>query len=684
MIFRCNRRRTTAIGSTLLGLLASAGLLTRLPAIAPVFAPRTVAAESSRPEAARHPLDPLNEAEIALAAQRVREYRDFPQGSFFPIIALQEPPKEEVTAFVPGASFRREAFVVVLDRPRNRTFEAVVDLQGRRVQSWHEIPHVQPLVMMEEYERYSQIVKADPRWQEAMHKRGITEFDKVVVEGWAAGHLLPAGHEEARLMRGICYLKDGASNYYGRPIEGVIPTVDMNAGKLVELIDTGIVPVPKSTQQLDPGSIGAQRTDLKPLVISQPEGPSFQVRGNEVRWQKWRFRFALHPREGLVLYTVGYEDQGRLRSILYRASLSETVVPYGDPDRAWAWRDAFDEGEYGVGKFCVSVQQDAPPNAVFFDAAFADDLGKPYTAPKRVGLYERDGGVLWRHTDAEGRDQVRRARELVLFSVATIGNYDYLFHWIFKQDGSLEVDVGATGIMLPKGVRETDGSMSDDGGHHAGHLVAPGVVAPHHQHFFNFRLDFDVDGTKNSVAELNTEPVPAGPENPYQNAMRVDERVLRDEAEAQRDLNLQQSRRWKVFNPSLKTGLGYAPGFLLVPAENAVPYVLPGSNIRRRAGFINHAVWVTRYHPEERHAAGYYPNQSRGGEGLPVWAGNRESIRDQDLVVWYTMGLTHVPRPEEWPVMPVSHIGFKLLPAGFFDRNPGLDVPPPEPARSTR
>src|SRR5262249_47341767 len=156
-------------------------------------------------------------------------------------------------------------------------------------------------------------------------------------------------------------------------------------------------------------------------------------------------------------------------------------------------------------------------------------------------------GVLWRHTDLDGNPQVRRARELVLFCVSTIGNYDYLFNWIFRQDGSLELDVGATGIMLPKGVRETNGSMADDGMHLAGHLVAPGIVAPHHQHFFNFRLDFDVDGTKNSVAEVETEAVPAGPENPYQNAMRVEERVLPEESEAQRDLSLKQSRRWKIF-----------------------------------------------------------------------------------------------------------------------------------------
>jgi primary-amine oxidase len=629
-------------------------------------APAPVAAD--RPPA-RHPLDPLDGEELALAAQLAHAHPEFPDGGLFVTIALQEPPKEEVLAHTLGAPVRREAFVVILDRPGNRTFEAVVDLRGRRVVTWRRVAGAQPLVLFEEYDRFTEIVKADPRWQTAMRRRGITDFEKVAVEAWAPGHLVPSALGGRRLLRGVCYLQDGASNYYGRPIEGVIPLVDMTAGRLVELLDTGIVPVPPITQNLDAESIGPHRADLRPLIPGQPRGPSFTVAGNEVRWQRWRFRLALHPREGLVLYTVGYEDQGRVRPILYRASLSETVVPYGDPDPAWAWRNAFDEGEYGIGTLASAVEKDAPPNAHFFDAVFADETGKPTTRPRRIALYERDGGVLWRHSDAEGRDDVRRARELVLLTAATIGNYDYLFHWIFRQDGSLEADVGATGIMLPKGV-------SDDAlAHGSGHRVAPGVVAPHHQHFFCYRLDLDVDGAANSVIEVDTESAPAGPANPHGNVIRLSERVLKDERDARRRVSMERSRRWKIVNASRKTAMGEAPAYCLLPGENSLPYALPGSGVRRRAGFLDHHLWVTRYRPEERHAAGEYPNQSRGGEGLPRWS-NGESVRDADLVVWYTMGLTHLPRPEEWPVMPVNHIGFKLVPSGFFTRNPALDVAP--------
>jgi primary-amine oxidase len=74
-------------------------------------------------------------------------------------------------------------------------------------------------------------------------------------------------------------------------------------------------------------------------------------------------------------------------------------------------------------------------------------------------------------------------------------------------------------------------------------------------------------------------------------------------------------------------------------------------------------------------AAGPYPNQSQGSDGLPRWADNDESIVDQDVVAWYTFGVTHIPRPEEWPVMSATHVGFRMLPAGFFTRNAALDVP---------
>jgi primary-amine oxidase len=624
---------------------------------------------------ARHPLDHLTAEEIKTAARVLGASPQFPQGALFSTIVLKEPLKDEVLSYRSGSPVRRRAFSVILDRKRNRTFEAVVDLETQRVLSWGEVKGVQPLVTETEFEALSPIVKADARWQAAMRKRGIDDFDKVQIDGWAVGQV-SARHQGMRLMRALSYFKGDSINFYGQPIEGVVALVNMNTERVVEVVDTGVVPLAPPSQQLDEKSTGTREAP-KPLLVTQPAGVSFELGGQEIRWQKWRFRYTMHPREGLVLYTVGYEDEGRTRSILYRASLSEMVVPYGDPDQNWRWRSAFDVGEYSVGRLASSIEPktDAPENATLLDATFAGDDGQPYVLPRAVGIYERDGGMLWKHYESYSeKNESRRARQLVIFFIATIGNYDYAVNWIFHQDGVLEADAALSGIMLPKGVPQTKAD-GHGAGTNSGHLVAARVVAPHHQHFFSFRLDFDVDGRNNSVHEMNTRALPAGRANPSLNGMVMEETPLRTERVAQRRMDIQSARTWAVLNPSAQNALGHHPSYILVPGANSLPYVALPSQVRRRAGFINNHFWATRYSPEEMSAAGVYPNQSRGGDGLPRWVANDEPLVNQDVVVWYTLGVTHIPRPEEWPVMPVSHVGFKMIPGGFFSRNPALDVP---------
>jgi len=353
------------------------------------------------------------------------------------------------------------------------------------------------------------------------------------------------------------------------------------------------------------------------------------------------------------------------------------VVPYGDPGEAWFWRNAFDEGEYNLGRFANSLEPmtDAPSNARFLDALFAGETGGAMEIKRAVAIFERDGGVLWKHFDMEGGgNESRRSRELVLSWIATAGNYEYVFNWVFRQDGSLEMELGMTGIMLTKGV---DAKTASDHEHSNGygHLVAENVEAVHHQHFFNFRLDFDVDGATNSVVEMNTEAVPQGKSNPYGNAFTMRETALKREKDGQRQLSLASSRRWKVINPSVRNPLGQPVGYLLLPGENSLPYAAPDSSVRRRAGFLGAHLWVTQYDAAQVYAAGDYINQSKGGEGLPKWAAANRPLENQDVVLWYTLGVTHIPRPEEWPVMTVHRSGFKVLPAGFFVGNPALDVP---------
>ena len=625
---------------------------------------------------AQHPLDPLTAEEISAAVKLLKASPDFPKVALFSTVVLNEPPKDVVMNFKAGMPIHREAFAVVYDRIENKTYESVVDLGSKKISSWKLIPGAQPLVFLSEYEEIIPIIKADPRWQAAMRKRGITDFNKVQIDGWAVGQV--DEKFTGRLLRGLSYMKDKQVNFYGRPIEGVVALVNMNTLKVVDVTDNNVLPIPPPSREFDQKSVGKLREKPRPLVITQPLGKSFQVLGHEIRWQKWRFRYSMHPREGLVLYNVGYEDSGKVRSILYRAAMSEMVVPYGDPASDWNWRSAFDVGEYGVGRMASSLEAktDVPENAVLFDAVFANDHGELEPRSRVVAVYERDGGMLWKHFESYSvTNESRRARELVIFFVATIGNYDYAINYVFKQDGTLEVDLALSGIMLPKGSWENRVDENHKLTDMSGHLVDPMVKAPNHQHFFNFRLDFDIDGANNSVAELNTAAMDPGPNNPNGNGFFMQETKFNLESEAKRNMDMEAARIWAVMNPSMKNSLGYNRAYAIVPGGNSMPYIGLESPVRKRAGFVNSHFWATHYNPAELYAAGDYPNQSKPGDGLPAYAANNESIVSTDVVAWYTLGITHIPRPEEWPIMPITHLGFKLIPVGFFDRNPALDVP---------
>jgi primary-amine oxidase len=623
------------------------------------FIPLLIALETAA--AAPHPLAPLTADEIRAAARILRSSPRFPADAQFSVLTLDEPPKEQVLA---KTTTLRRAFAVIYDHAADHTFEAIANLTTGAVDSWKEIPGAEPAIDGEDSDLADEIVRADPRWAQAMRAHAIRDVNRVVTMSWTAGYFGLPGTEQGRVVRVVPYYSGAGQNLYAHPVEGVVAHVNLTTRKILDFLDVDRdAPVSRENADLNPR---ASRPAPAPLAISQPNGPGFQIDDGEVRWQKWRFRYALHPREGVVLYTVGYEDGGKVRPVMYRGSLSEMVVPYGDPTAGWFFRNSFDVGELGLGVTAspLRVGIDCPANCTVLDAVVAEDSGEPRTIPGAVALYERDGGIEWKHAD-----NTRRSRELVLSYWSQPGNYEYGFDWVFHQDGTLEMRVQLTGIMAAKGVA--------NGAHDPySHLVAPNVAAPHHQHFFAFRLDMDVDGPSNRVVELNSAALPPGAQNPYGGGFTMEVSPLRTEREGERQLNLASSRRWLVESSTATNGLGHPTGYLLMPGENSLPFALPDSWVRKRAGFLSAHLWVTPYSDTERYAAGDYPNQSKGGDGLPKWTAANRSIDGRDVVLWYIMGITHNPRPEDWPVMPVYEAGFKLMPVGFFASNPAMDLPP--------
>jgi primary-amine oxidase len=623
-----------------------------------------------------HPLDMLTADEVTAANAVLRADERVPADAKLAYVALHEPPKQRLAAWTAGDPIDRQVRATIVTGPRADVLEAVVSVTDGQILSLVEVKGVRPGLLLGEAIGVIVAVREHPDWQAAMRRRGISDFAGVQLDPWPAGSFGVAHEADRRITRVLSYWReDPEDNGYAHPIEGVVVFADMGTGEILEVLDstTDVVPIPAERGSYYPEHVTPTRPVLKPLEIVQAEGPSFTVEGNRVAWQNWSFRITFDAHEGLVLHQIGYDDGDVTRTILHRASISEMVVPYGSTDPSHYWKNAFDAGEWGLGRMTapLTLGCDCVGEVRYFDVVLANEQGEPYVTPNAICLHEEDYGFLWKHVDLHsGRSEVRRSRRLVVSHVATVGNYEYGFYWYFYLDGNIQLEVKLSGILSTQGVAPGQDPQYAS-------VVAPGVAAPHHQHLFCARLDFDVDGEENTVHEVDVLPEHAGPENPYRNAFREHTTRLETELAAQRDIDPARSRTWRIASSHRTNRLGKPVAYKLVPTMTT-PTMLaaPESSVGQRAGFARHNVWVTPYADDEKRAAGDYPNQHGGGDGLLRWTAADRNIVDRDLVVWYTFGVTHLARPEDFPVMPVEYTGFLLSPFGFFDRNPALDVPP--------
>jgi primary-amine oxidase len=630
-----------------------------------------------------HPLDPLEDVEILAAASTLLGAGAAQPGAIFQSIDLREPSKDAVLAWQPGHPIPRAATVYF--RQDKKSYKSVVDLIAGTFTPPALIPKSdgQLGLTITEVSDFS-FAFADKAFLSALARRGITTADQlanVFVTPLTPG-VFGLPEESRRIVKAQMYYRENAAiNLYAKPIEGMQAIIDLDDRVVLQVIDTGVLPLPASTQEFDEATVSVRyglRPALKPIRITQPQGTNFTRNGNFVEWQKWRFHLRFERRPGVVISLVTYDG----RSVLYQGSLAEIFVPYQDPDTNWFYRTYMDAGEFGLGLLSSPLRLglDTPENAVLLDALVSAAIPVPeipvvpLPLPQVVGIFERlTGNPAWRHFELfagpqpayEGRADV----ELVVRSIAQVGNYDYLIDWVFNQSGVIRVDVALTGIDAPKTVRGvTLASPTAAQDTRFGALIAPNLVATNHSHFFNFRLDVDIDGRNNSFVLGHLErksPVPG----PRKSVWAVEERRLDREADGRLD---HDHSLWKVVNPSRKNARGYNTGYLIETHSHAD--ALLRKDDYRRAGFIDHTLWITRHNADQRFASGDTPNQHPGEPGLPEYQANNQSIVDADVVLWLTIGHHHVTATEDFPVLSLEPLSFKLRPANFFDRNPALDL----------
>jgi primary-amine oxidase len=625
----------------------------------------------------RHPLEPLTETEVRHAVDLLRSLPTWTPQTRVISVMLKEPPKSAVYAWPATPVSQRCATAVLMDNGTNRASTVTLDLTANSVVRIQPAPEgAQPTLSADEQVECEQAVRANKEFRAALEKRyGIQDASLVMVDIWSAGYYGGEDHDGGqRLTRPLCFLRsDPTDNGYAHPIEGIRPVVDLNLMRVVRIEEYGTWPIPPEPGNYSPDRVGPLRNGVRPLVITQPDGPSFTLQDHRMSWQNWSFVIGFNAREGLTLHQVRYADGGRERSILYRASLTEMVVPYGDPRPTQARKNAFDVGEYGMGMCANSLQLgcDCLGDIAYLDAHLCDSRGRSLTIPNAICIHEEDYGILWKHTDRrlQNRPEVRRSRRLVVSSISTVENYEYGFFWYFYQDGNIEFQVKLTGI-LSLGAAHPGEQLPH------GAMVAPQLYAPNHQHFFNMRLDFDLDGARNTIQQVDVVADPVDELNPFGNAFRAKATPLLTETQACANVNIETARSWRITNPTQKNRLGEPVAYKFTPGDNAVPFASPDAWWRKRARFVDHHVWVTPFDETENFAAGDFPNQSLADHGLSTWVKAGRPIENTDVVLWYTFGHTHIPRAEDYPVMPAAYTGFLLKPNGFFDRNPANDLPP--------
>ncbi|KAF9697624.1 hypothetical protein EKO04_004326 [Ascochyta lentis] len=650
-----------------------------------------------------HPLDPLTPGEVSKAAEIVRPLFGG-HGLNFRVITLKEPTKDELITYLesehrgnrPQSTPRRCARVEILIKNRENRIdllELLVDLESGSISEQQHLNGKHSYIDSAYMKDVEEACMSDANVQKEILTLDLPPEASVIIEPWA--YATDGSNDMSRRIT-MCWfylrlVEHPDANYYAYPL-------DLCAEVSEDLEVTKVYRLPSSAQEQihnEPRPFDRQkvhstetseyhpdlrpypRTSTKPYQVVQPEGPSFQIRGQQVIWEKWSFRVGFNYREGLTLHDIRYDD----RSLFYRLSLAEMFVPYGDPRAPYPRKAAFDLGNDGAGINANNLQLgcDCLGTIKYFDGWHNTSAGLPLKLPNVVCLHEQDDGILWKHTNFRtGHAVVTRSRVLVLQTIITVSNYEYIFAFHFGQDASINYEVRATGILSTVPIALGDPKPP------YGTIVAPGVLAPYHQHLFCLRIDAAVDGHKNSVVVEESQTMPIDhPDvhNPFGVGYQTHTSYI--EKEGGFDLDMTKNRAFKIVNEAKINSMTQTPvGFKLLPSYSQMLLAHPSSFHSRRSEYGKHAVWVTKYREGEMFPSGRYTMQSMGGEGIASAIEKRaedekeSGVRNEDVVVWHTFGSTHNPRIEDWPVMPCEKMVVGLKPVNFFASNPGLDVAP--------
>lgn len=649
----------------------------------------------------KHPLDPLTPKEIENVAKIVKtKYGE--NKVAFNIISLKEPPKFTYYEWREkgGQPPKRLGYYVIVEQKSSKVFEGVVDIGEKMVLDEIEVLGAQPMLTPQALAQTEDIIRKSPEVIEQCKISGIPEDEmkNVYCDAWAIGYDERWG-SATRVQQALMYWRSNEDeSQYSHPLD-FCPVVDTNKGKVIS------IDIPSRRRKVSkhkhssyhpphikekfglPHNESGYRKDDKPINITQPNGVSFSMKGRVIDWSNFKMHIGFNHREGIVLSDLTYNDHGNVRSLFHRISLAEMIVPYGNPVFPHPRKHAMDIGEYGAG-FCtnpLSLGCDCKGAIQYLDAHFSGSDGEASTIKNAICIHEEDDGILFKHSDFRDDFQTSvsvRGKRLVISQIFTAANYEYCLYWIFRQDGTIQLEIRLTGIL------NTYICDDDEDTAPYGTCVYPKVNAHNHQHLFSLRLHPRVDGDNNSASSsdaASAEAPTGSEENPFGNAFYCDKRAFKTVKDSLTDFNGSTGTSWDLYNPSsINPYSGKPASYKLV--STFCPRVLAkeGSLVQKRAPWSKHSVEVVPYKDDSYGYGRIYPSgdhvcqwSGEGNVGIRQWVGDgSDKIENTDIILFHSFGITHFPAPEDFPVMPTEIFGLMLRPRHFFKENPCLDIKP--------
>ncbi|KAL9177865.1 hypothetical protein ABFS82_01G087700 [Erythranthe guttata] len=663
---------------------SSKNRILRPPTTTPAAAP--LLRNNHTEDVPHHPLDPLTITEMNKVQKVIKSKFD---GSVYSVhsLVLEDPDKSVVRAWTKGDALpTRKASVMA--RSAGMNYLLTVDVESGDVVE-HDTSGISgfPLVTLEDMQNVMSVPFTNAHFNRTIVERGV-DLNEVACLPFSPGWF-GKNEDGRRLVKLECFTTKDTANFYMRPIEGIIIVTDLDAMEVVEIVDKGKhIPIPKAA-----GSDYRQNAEnsatiklASPISMEQPNGPNFVIENDHlVKWANWEFHLRPDPRSGVMISEAKMRDPdtGVLRDVMYQGFASELFVPYMDPEEAWYFKTYMDAGEYGFGLQALALDplNDCPRNAEYMDAVFAASDGTPYVRENMVCIFERySGDTAWRHTESPITGKlIREARPkvtLVARYVASLANYDYVMDWEFHADGLIHIKVSLTGIVIVKGTSYVNMNQVNADEELYGTLLSDNIIGVVHDHYVNFYLDMDIDGSDNSFVNVHLQREYTKGKSPRMSYMKVNKTVAKTEKEAQIKLKLSDPSEFHVVNPNKHTKVGNPVGYKVVPAATAASLLDPADPPQKRSAFTNNQIWVTQYNKSEQWSGGLFAYQSHGEDTLQVWSDRDRSIENKDIVLWYTLGFHHVPCQEDYPIMPTVSAGFDLKPVNFFERNPVLRIAP--------